>query len=79
MQIKVDGTMAFMLTMIILGFAALSEPARLQTYTGARDGRFIEKGARSSGYPCHLPWCEWQGGKLLRCKPVNRSVARFCR
>ena len=46
MQVKVViGTIAFMLTMIILGYAALREPERLEHFTGARDGRTIETGA----------------------------------
>jgi mono/diheme cytochrome c family protein len=46
MQVKVViGTIAFMLTMIILGYAALREPERLEAFTGAREGRTIETGA----------------------------------
>lgn len=46
LQIKVIiGTIAFMLSMIILGFAALREPARMQTYTAAAEARSIESGA----------------------------------
>ncbi len=47
MQVKiVIGTIAFMLTMMIMGFAALREPARLEEYTHAFAGRSIENGAR---------------------------------
>ena len=47
MQVKVViGTIAFMLTMIILGYAALREPERLAHFTGAREGRTIETGAK---------------------------------
>ncbi|MCA9994915.1 MAG: c-type cytochrome [Anaerolineales bacterium] len=46
MQVKiVIGTVAFMLTMMILGFAVLREPARLAQYTVAAKGRSIEAGA----------------------------------
>ncbi len=46
MQVKVViGTIAFMLTMIVLGYAALREPERLEHFTGAREGRTIETGA----------------------------------
>ncbi|MCP5101469.1 MAG: c-type cytochrome [Chloroflexi bacterium] len=46
MQVKiVIGTVAFMLTMIILGYAALREPARLQEFTHAAEGRSVENGA----------------------------------
>jgi mono/diheme cytochrome c family protein len=57
MQIKVViGTVAFMLTMIILGFAALMEPARMERYTLAYDGRRIEQGAevyKNNCSTCH--------------------------
>ena len=47
MQVKVViGTIAFMLTMIILGYAALREPERLAHFTEAREGRTIETGAK---------------------------------
>lgn len=47
MQVKiVIGTISFMLTMIILGFAALREPARLEAFAAAEGGRAIENGAR---------------------------------
>jgi mono/diheme cytochrome c family protein len=57
MQVKVMiGTIAFMLTMIILGFAALLEPARMERYSLAYDGRRIEQGAevyKSNCSSCH--------------------------
>lgn len=47
MQVKVViGTIAFMLTMIVLGYAALREPERLEHFTAAREGRTIETGAK---------------------------------
>ncbi|MBK8903331.1 MAG: c-type cytochrome [Anaerolineaceae bacterium] len=47
MQVKVViGTIAFMLTMIILGYAALREPERLGHFTAAREGRSVETGAK---------------------------------
>jgi mono/diheme cytochrome c family protein len=46
MQTKVViGTISFMLVMIILGLAALLEPAELERITDARAGRQIESGA----------------------------------
>jgi mono/diheme cytochrome c family protein len=46
MQTKVViGTISFMLVMIILGLAALLEPAQLERITEARMGRQIESGA----------------------------------
>ncbi|MCP4356869.1 MAG: c-type cytochrome [Chloroflexi bacterium] len=47
MQVKVViGTVAFMLTMVVLGYAALREPARLEDFAGAAHGRSIETGAQ---------------------------------
>lgn len=46
MQVKVViGTVAFMLTMVVLGYAALREPTRLEDFTGAAHGRSVEQGA----------------------------------
>jgi mono/diheme cytochrome c family protein len=46
MQTKIIiGTIAFMLTMIILGFVALNEPARLDAFSAAYEARSIENGA----------------------------------
>ncbi len=46
MQIKVViGTIAFMLTMMVLGYATLREPVRLEEFTHAEVGRSIEFGA----------------------------------
>ena len=57
MQIKiVIGTVAFMIAMMVLGFAALREPARLAAYTLAREARQIEAGAhlyKNNCVSCH--------------------------
>ena len=57
MQTKVViGTLSFMLVMIILGLAALLEPASLERITEARAGRQIEAGAvlfAGSCVECH--------------------------
>ncbi|MCL4265533.1 MAG: c-type cytochrome [Anaerolineae bacterium] len=46
MQVKVViGTVAFMLTMVVLGYAALREPTRLEDFAGAAHGRSVEQGA----------------------------------
>lgn len=46
MQIKIIiGTVAFMLTMVLLGFYSLLEESRMEHFTDARLGRQIEKGA----------------------------------
>ena len=55
MQIQVKiiiGTIAFMLTMILMGFVALREPARLQETTDAALGRSIENGAATYKANC---------------------------
>lgn len=66
MQIKVViGTIAFMLVMIILGVAALFEPARLQTTTEAFVGRQIEKGAKIFSDNCVE--CHGVEGKAVDC------------
>lgn len=46
MQVKiVIGTVAFMMTMMLFGYAALREPARLERFAAADLGRNVEKGA----------------------------------
>ena len=66
MQVKVViGTIAFMLTMMIMGFAALREPARLQDYTAASQGRSIETGARI--YEGNCITCHGVDGKAELC------------
>jgi mono/diheme cytochrome c family protein len=57
MQVKiVIGTLAFMLTMIIFGYAALREPARLERWAAASIAHEIEKGGdlyHSNCASCH--------------------------
>jgi mono/diheme cytochrome c family protein len=66
MQVKiVVGTIAFMLTMMIMGFAALREPARLQEYTHAYNGRSIETGAKIFANNCST--CHGEEGKAELC------------
>jgi mono/diheme cytochrome c family protein len=88
MQVKVViGTIAFMLTMIILGFAALREPTRLQEFTDAFEGRAIENGARlfdSNCATCHgvsgaAEECYDAGGNSIGCQglPLN-SASLLC-
>lgn len=46
MQIKiVIGTVAFMIAMMVLGYAALREPGRMERFSNAELGRSIEAGA----------------------------------
>lgn len=66
MQIKVViGTIAFMLVMIILGVAALFEPARLEATTDAFVGRQVEKGAILFHENCAE--CHGVEGKAIDC------------
>lgn len=70
MQVKVViGTIAFMLTMMILGFAALREPARLEAFTDAFNGRSIETGARL--YDDNCATCHGTSGKAEECFDVG--------
>ena len=88
MQIKVViGTISFMLAMIILGFATLLEPARLQRTTEAFLGRQIENGAalfQSTCSTCHgvagkAETCFDAAGEEIACVglPLN-SAALLC-
>ncbi len=66
MQVKiVIGTVAFMLTMIILGYAALREPARLHEFTLAAEGRRVENGAFL--YEGNCASCHGVEGKAEKC------------
>ncbi len=53
MQIKiVIGTVAFMIAMMVFGYAALREPARLARFTNAEVGRSIEAGSEIFANNC---------------------------
>jgi len=66
MQVKVIiGTIAFMLTMILLGLIALFEPARLEETTLAYEARKIEKGANLFVNNCVE--CHGVEGKAQEC------------
>jgi mono/diheme cytochrome c family protein len=82
MQVKIIiGTIAFMLTMIILGFAALREPARLEHFAAAEQARSIESGAslyKANCVECHgvhaeAKDCRNAAGEQVACKgrPLN--------
>lgn len=84
MQIKVViGTVAFMLVMVILGVAAIFEPARLQETSLAYTGRQIEKGAvifQQTCVECHglegrAQACQTFAGEEIPCKglPLNHA------
>lgn len=75
MQVKiVIGTIAFMLTMIVLGYAALREPERLEQFTLASHGRSIEEGAEIFANNCAT--CHGADGKAVSClSPAGESIA----
>jgi mono/diheme cytochrome c family protein len=66
MQIKiVIGTIAFMMTMMVFGYAALREPARLEQFTAAAEGRSIEEGAEIFANNCAT--CHGADGTAQSC------------
>ena len=66
MQVKVViATIAFMMAMMILGFAALREPQRLEEYTLAEHGRSVEAGADLFKQNCVS--CHGENGQALDC------------
>lgn len=66
MQIKiVIGTVAFMIIMVVFGYAAVREPARLQRYVVAEVGRSIESGAHIFESNCAT--CHGEDGKAEVC------------
>lgn len=66
MQVKlVITTVAFMLTMVVLGYAALREPARMELFEDAYQSRQIEFGA--STYYNNCASCHGQNGKAEEC------------
>ncbi len=70
MQVKIIiGTVAFMLTMIILGLVALTEPARLEAFTLAFEGRSVESGAALFAANCAT--CHGLDGKAELCLDAN--------
>lgn len=84
MQIKIIiGTIAFMMTMMVLGFAALREPARLERFTNAEQGRSIEAGAEiylNNCATCHgingeAQLCYDAAGNQIGCQglPLNHA------
>lgn len=66
MQVKIIiGTLAFMLSMIILGFVTLGEPARLARFSDAEVGRQAENGAEIFTNNCSS--CHGVNGKAEEC------------
>lgn len=70
MSIKIIiGTIAFMMTMMVLGFATLREPARMERFTGADLGRSTEAGAHIFVSNCAT--CHGLEGKAENCYDAN--------
>ncbi len=66
MQIKiVIGTIAFMIAMMVLGYSALREPARLGRFTNAEVGRSIEAGSEIFANNCTT--CHGTDGTAQNC------------
>jgi mono/diheme cytochrome c family protein len=77
MQTKVIiGTIAFMLSMIILGFATLLEPARLEETTLAFEGRQVEKGAALFQANCST--CHGIEGRAEQCFNPSSGEPEGC-
>ena len=85
MQIKiVIGTIAFMLAMMVFGYSALREPARLERFTNAEHGRSIEAGAEifvNNCATCHgidgtAQNCVDAAGNAIGCQglPLNNNA-----
>ena len=66
MQVKIMiGTVAFMMTMMLFGYAALREPARLERFAAADLGRNVEKGAEIFYNNCAT--CHGVAGDAVQC------------
>jgi len=66
MQVKIIiGTVAFMMTMMLFGYAALREPARLERFAAADLARNVEKGAEIYFNNCST--CHGNDGDALEC------------
>ncbi|MBK8987011.1 MAG: cytochrome c [Chloroflexi bacterium] len=77
MQIKVAiGTIAFMLTMVIFGYAALREPTRLERFTLAEQGRSIETGAHL--YQANCSNCHGVNGLAEECYDLGTGAQIGC-
>jgi mono/diheme cytochrome c family protein len=77
MQVKiVIGTIAFMLTMIIVGFVSLREPARMEAFSNARVGRSIENGAEIFTSNCST--CHGVNGRAEECFDPSSGEPTGC-
>lgn len=77
MQVKIIiGTVAFMITMMVFGYAALREQARLERFTDARTGRQIESGAHL--YENNCTNCHGVEGKAEECYDPSSGESIGC-
>ena len=77
MQIKIIiGTIAFMMTMMVLGYSALREPARLVRFTDARVGRQIQTGAHL--YDANCTTCHGVNAKSEECYDASTGEPIGC-
>jgi mono/diheme cytochrome c family protein len=77
MQVKIIiGTVAFMISMMVMGYSALREPARLERFTDARVGRQIEIGAHL--YQGNCATCHGVEGKAEECYDPSSGDAIGC-
>lgn len=77
MQVKIIiGTVAFMISMMVMGYAALREPARLERFTDARVGRQIEIGAHLFQGNCAT--CHGVNGKAEECYDASTGDPIGC-
>jgi mono/diheme cytochrome c family protein len=65
-----------MISMMVLGYAALREPGRLERYTGARQGRQIEAGADLFSASCAT--CHGVNGKAEECYDASTGEPIGC-
>jgi mono/diheme cytochrome c family protein len=77
MQVKIIiGTVAFMISMMVFGYAALREPARLERFTEAKLGREIEVGAHLFDGNCAS--CHGVEGKAEVCYDAGTGEPIGC-
>lgn len=77
MQVKIIiGTVSFMIAMMVLGYAALRETARLERFTSAREGRQIEAGAHLFEQNCTT--CHGVNAKAEECYDASSGEPIGC-
>lgn len=77
MQVKIIiGTVAFMISMMVFGYAALREQARLERFAAARIGREIEVGAHLYHENCAT--CHGEEGKAEECYDASSGEPIGC-